>query len=272
MALTDGVVSYWKLDETAGAVVDTIGTYAGTNNGATVNQTGKVNKCYSFDGANDYVRVNTANAYSSLTNGTLNFWVNPDTLTNSDYYFISAEANHDASWYIFGGKLRTFIFNNAAIVLFDSVTSISTGAWTMVTYTSDGSFSNLYINGVIDKANQAKGFFAAAGSAAATVDFGGKNGTTNALDGYMDEVGIWNRALTADEVLNLYRQGMAGFSYPWAVPGQTGTGTKGTRFVATRYPVTDGLTALTTTQTGHQENLIAQEGSLVPKRLKVGIS
>jgi hypothetical protein len=48
-------------------------------------------------------------------------------------------------------------------------------------------------------------------------------------------------------------------------------GGRGTREIATRYPVTDGLTAGTTTQTGHQENLIPEEGSNVSQSEKVGI-
>lgn len=50
-----------------------------------------------------------------------------------------------------------------------------------------------------------------------------------------------------------------------------GPKTKGTRVLATRYPVADGLTAETTTQEGHKENLIAEEGSFVAKRFKRGI-
>ena len=51
-----GMVSYWKLDETvAGPVVDCYGSYDGTNNGATINQPGWVEKAYSFDGVDDYV-------------------------------------------------------------------------------------------------------------------------------------------------------------------------------------------------------------------------
>jgi hypothetical protein len=39
-----------------------------------------------------------------------------------------------------------------------------------------------------------------------------------------------------------------------------------TKEIAKRYPVTDGLTAGTTTQEGHQENLIATEGTNVEER------
>ena len=42
--LKEGLVSVWGLNETsAGAVVDSYGTNDGTNNGATINQTGVTN-------------------------------------------------------------------------------------------------------------------------------------------------------------------------------------------------------------------------------------
>lgn len=48
-------------------------------------------------------------------------------------------------------------------------------------------------------------------------------------------------------------------------------GTSGTKEIRTSYPFTSGLTAGTTSQTGHEEHLIAEEGSLVPRRLKEGL-
>jgi len=47
-----------------------------------------------------------------------------------------------------------------------------------------------------------------------------------------------------------------------------GTGGVGTRFLSKRYPVTDGLTAGTTTQEGHIEQLECEEASLIPDREK----
>lgn len=52
-------------------------------------------------------------------------------------------------------------------------------------------------------------------------------------------------------------------------------GTKGTKEIATRYPVEDGLEAGTTKQTGHVENLVAQglngKKSNVTRRQSEGI-
>ena len=45
---------------------------------------------------------------------------------------------------------------------------------------------------------------------------------------------------------------------------------KGTKEIATRYPVTSGLTAETTSQVGRQSNLVPERGSIVPRRKKVG--
>ena len=43
----------------------------------------------------------------------------------------------------------------------------------------------------------------------------------------------------------------------------------GTRAIAKRYPAVDGLTAETTYQTGHKENLIPELGTLVPRRYRI---
>jgi hypothetical protein len=59
--LTTGLISVWELDETGGTVVnDALNSHNGTNVGsAEVNITGKLNKCYDFDGINDIVDFNT---------------------------------------------------------------------------------------------------------------------------------------------------------------------------------------------------------------------
>jgi len=50
-----------------------------------------------------------------------------------------------------------------------------------------------------------------------------------------------------------------------------GTGTSGTRFINRDYPNTDGITAGTTTQEGHEEYLVPEEKSLVQEIEKKGL-
>jgi hypothetical protein len=47
--------------------------------------------------------------------------------------------------------------------------------------------------------------------------------------------------------------------------------TKGEKELKTDWPVEEGLTAKTQKQTGRTMNLVAERGSLYPKRLKVGM-
>ena len=49
------------------------------------------------------------------------------------------------------------------------------------------------------------------------------------------------------------------------------TGTSGTRAIRSSYPFTSGLIAETTSQTGHQENLIPEVGSNVPDKEREGL-
>lgn len=51
-----------------------------------------------------------------------------------------------------------------------------------------------------------------------------------------------------------------------------GTGTKGTKYVKTKWPITSGTTAGTTKQEGRQIALVAQKGSNVPRKDKVGLN
>lgn len=45
----------------------------------------------------------------------------------------------------------------------------------------------------------------------------------------------------------------------------------GAKAILRRYPAVDGLTAETTTQEGHIENLVAEEASYVSRKDKIGI-
>ena len=50
---------------------------------------------------------------------------------------------------------------------------------------------------------------------------------------------------------------------------EVGTGTSGTRFLKTKYPVTSGLTAGTTKQEGRESNLVPEISLVLTKDLKL---
>ena len=112
MALIDKVVSYYKLDEASGAVIDSVGVSDGTNNGGTPGETGKIDDCYKFDADTEYITTN------SPFNGTvlsISCWVKFDSvsvinrivakwtsgLTNNADWILYATASGGVVWLLF---------------------------------------------------------------------------------------------------------------------------------------------------------------------------
>jgi hypothetical protein len=70
-----GLVSYYKLDETSGTIaIDYVNNVNLTNDGATINQAGKINKSYSFDGSNDKLNRSIGNVPTGNNARSFNFW------------------------------------------------------------------------------------------------------------------------------------------------------------------------------------------------------
>lgn len=221
MALIDNLVTYYKLDEAAGAVLDSHGTNDGTNYGATPNVAGKINTCYDFDGYNDYIDTE----FIPTTNSPMTwaFWINPGTMTTTKRIMSSTTGGNEVGGLQFQfdatNKIRVVSGDGTGASIFGvSTTTITTGNWFFVVFTFDGSTSKLYVN---DGAAELSDTWTPQASAT-ELDFGRRAGgsvlTTHYYDGKIDEVGIWSRAITDAEVLELYNSG-SGLAYPFAVVG-----------------------------------------------------
>lgn len=155
--LTD-LISAWGFDETSGTTaIDSHGSNDGTINGATINQTGKVGKCYSFDGVNDYVDI--GNSLSSSSVGTIASWVYIPSF-NSNTPIISASDADGSNNNLIDLQIREVSFNVSSTVGFVIRTGGSTrcagvygttfsySTWYHVGLVCDGSEYRLYLDGV----------------------------------------------------------------------------------------------------------------------------
>jgi hypothetical protein len=85
MNLLDGLVSYWKFDETSGTTsYDAVGSNDGTITGATINQTGKINTAYDFDGTDDNVSISYPVDYKT-GNFSVSLWAIADANSGTDW-------------------------------------------------------------------------------------------------------------------------------------------------------------------------------------------
>ncbi|MES2647042.1 MAG: LamG-like jellyroll fold domain-containing protein [Bacteroidota bacterium] len=148
-----------------------------------------------FDGVDDYVQGVNSDFPQGNAARTIEAWIKP--ATTQDGTIISwgsaTTTNGAAGLQYKGGKLHyTGLSNDLTGVI-----SIAPNVWTHVAATFDGTNLKLYVNGEAD-ATSAK-IFATAGT---TFRFGSNLSTVPAdfFKGKIDEVRIWNKALSACEI------------------------------------------------------------------------
>jgi hypothetical protein len=221
--LLNGLVLWLRMDEGSGTIAYDYSGYG--NNGTLYNGTnicsnpptsgcptwvdGKFGRALSFDGVDDYVIANTIN----VPYLTISAWVKWFRFfEDGTGHAIVSNSNYAQDGYMLYqstiapyNRIRAFVYTTS-IVTFDSKTLFNTNEWYHIVLTYDGSFIKLYINGVLD--NQV----AQSGTIKATTNpflIGSTYATTGAkFNGTIDELLIYNRALSDDEIKQLYYEGL----------------------------------------------------------------
>ncbi len=210
-SLANGLVAHWKLD---GNATDSAGSNDGTPVNGPVWTTGKISGALEFDGVNDYVSL--SNNVITTTEFTVSAWANQFGLgggvMNLNPIF---EQKEDLA-----GNNRCSILlmaerdNNVRVEIRSSIGSrqvllyprMNYNDWHHYTVTVDSNDLVLYINGVeVDRtANNQAGNYT---TSIDYVDIGrchSNRENKGFFNGVIDEVRIYNRALSAGEVYQLY--------------------------------------------------------------------
>jgi hypothetical protein len=213
-------VAHYTFNETSGTtLIDIAGDNNGTNNGATVNVTGKIGKAYSFDGTNDAVYIDSTD-FSGKGQITLSLWAKFDTLA-SDRALVS---NWDT-----GVEQIMFFYDtpNVLRVMFNSEGDILRNVSATYTPPTDGTW--IHIRAEYDGTNGTVKLFVNNSQVGTTTSFtagevlliadndlyiGASNDLSRDFDGKIDEIGIWNKVLTSNEKTELYNSGN-GLQYPF---------------------------------------------------------
>jgi hypothetical protein len=200
----ENLVGYWSMDDGAGAIVKDTSQNAnnGTINGNPVWVDGISGKCLNFDGTGDYISA------------ALGFTAGQNVISSSCWIFVSSlpsvsKGVVNADNYRYSCSLQatgvirygawTSYTNEAA----DSTGTITTGQWNHVVVVNDfaNHLSSCYINGVFSGSSTLQGN--SLEITAFTIGRKDTGGTTNFI-GLIDEVRIYNVALTEKEVQALF--------------------------------------------------------------------
>lgn len=204
--LMNGLIAYWKFDEPTSAE-DSFGMNDGTQSGLITNQDLRslFNQSTAFYGGS--ISIINGTFFNSMPAFSIGGWVLPSYLKNT------VNGNNVA---IIGkqgvvaigmknGLLCARSETDAAEICTPSTMNI--GEWSHFMVTGDASTFSLYLNGKL--INTAAHAGADYGSSGFNFAMGAKvwDGSDNYYYGLMDEVAVWNRALTLAEIINLYRRG-----------------------------------------------------------------
>jgi hypothetical protein len=195
---TGPLVGYWKLDEPNGKdpVVDSSGNgNTGTAYGTSVVE-GKFNRARRFSGKGDYIEIPSINIRDAIT---VAAWVYADNFMQSG--FVITKNPIDTQWALFfqGNRLLKWRGIGAG----DNVMcpAPSDGVWHHIVAKQEGTTGSLYIDGALcSRATQP-----AIGNGASLINIGRfDSGDHWYFNGLIDEVRIYNRALSDKEVAELF--------------------------------------------------------------------
>jgi arabinan endo-1,5-alpha-L-arabinosidase len=221
MALSDDLICYYSFE---GDVTDDTGNYDGTNNGATLNSSGIIGSSYSY-AFNDYVATGVKPSVDFTTNEySIACWIKLSSTTgqrsicttnNSTAYLRFRQTRPDSGAFDNIGVYIRGDGSSSSNQLVNT-TNLTSGTWYHVALVIDSSNVYIYVNG--SGQSESKNFTGDFTNIAQDFYIGATNNNgsvTEQFTGDIDELGIWDRALSSSEISELYNSG-DGLTYPFS--------------------------------------------------------
>jgi type II secretory pathway pseudopilin PulG len=205
----EGLVGWWKLDESG---VLTAADSSGNGNDGTLtnmasNQwtTGVLDGALEFDGWDDYVSCQNDKSLQLTDALTIAGWVKADSWGSGYYVSIIArkgEGNPNNYQLAIADGQATLYLDDGDSNGFRGDTVLNTGQWYHVAGTWDGAQVRIYLNGILDN-DPPDSYSWTLNTDTRDLYIGGRSGGTDLLDGTLDDVRIYDRALTAEEIQSI---------------------------------------------------------------------
>ena len=205
-----GLVMALNFDESSGIATDVSGSANnGTlGNGAVRIASGVRGGAVQFDGVNDFVTVADSNSLDLTSGMTLSAWVKPDDLNGWETVILKQRSTGTHSYGLYaqdGGAQGSFgpggtIRVGTAQPSVAGVNPLPLGTWSHVATTYDGITQRVFVNGV-EVANRPQAGNIVVGTGVLRIG-GNTSYAGEYFKGAVDEVRVYNRALSATEIVN----------------------------------------------------------------------
>jgi hypothetical protein len=256
-----GLVSYWRLGETSGNVLDSKDSNPGTTvTSITRNVPGLIvnsgDGAASTDGTTGpYVRVPYSANMDTGAELSVEFWIKPTALDASSLiypigrdnpsttiWFVRYYASGDGRW-----EVDVVDANSVTTVLTSKTGTEAAAAGKLqhivATYSATAGQLRLFINGVSTTSTQNRTPNANVLAASSVIDLfsGWSHTSTPSMNGVLDEVAVYNAALTPSQIANHY---VLGTGIPYLAASASGA-SQATALVAVLAPVLATATSTT---------------------------
>ena len=209
-------VSWWTMD-TADISGSTLYDVSGNNNDGTiygaVSTPGIINEALSFNGAGNYVDVGDIAVHG--TDLTFSAWINVNDVDNDQRSIITKYGVADADRaFLFGvdigGSLRFYTWDGSPVTRKKTATGvISTSTWhhVVVVYDESANDADIYVDNVLKPNSQVDDVLDKIQNVATPTFIGGRAFGGDDMDGSIDDLRIYDYALTSEEIKTLYKEG-----------------------------------------------------------------
>lgn len=223
-----GAVAYYKLDESSGDASDSVGSNTLTNNNTVAYSAGKINNGADFgtSNSNKYFNRDTDLGLTMSSGFSVSLWLKMRTEISSgvDCILGLSDANTGNSLqiayqYNSGTRRLEFRGSRGGVSFYSAYHTITLGTsdWYHIACTYDGSTLTEYVNAVSTDNEAYSGTgsgYVSKFTVGASFNESTGGSISDYIDAYIDEMGVWSRALTSTEITRLYNASLA-LAYPW---------------------------------------------------------
>ncbi len=204
-------VAWWRAENDAS---DPVGSHHGTLQNGAAFAPGKVGTAFSFDGVDEQVEIADVPGLNPTTAVTLEAWVNPQSLDRAYNAVVAKSGAGGRSyglWITSGGKVHVEGTGVGSSYAVTATGLVAPGVWTHVAAViTAGSGFEIYVNGALR--TQTGSGSPALSASTSPVTIGNSDAASGDywFAGLIDEVAVFDRALTAAEIQAIYDAGSAG--------------------------------------------------------------
>ncbi len=217
--LNEGLIRYWPFNETTTDSVNP-GTFdfqdfsgQGQNlnisGGVTPNQSGRFNKAVKFDGSTGYIEDNSVPPLVAGQAFTISLWVQPENFTNPAQYIASFNTSTGGNRLLIGisTSKRFHVHTSMGAPITAPIFNDFNGGWYHLVLTYSADDVEFFVDGISAGTHTLTSPLSATNLFSFGQEWDGGLTASNFYSGRLDEAALWDRVLTNDEIIQLYRRG-----------------------------------------------------------------